>query len=91
MKRLFVLSWALLTAAILLAGCKKDDEGTVDPGPEAEMLPIVMAHGFLASGDTYELQFLRFASNGYPLDMLYTYEWNTLGQEIIPMNSLMLL
>lgn len=79
MKRLFVFSWALLTAAIFLAGCKKDDEGTVDPGPEAEMLPIVMAHGFLASGDTYELQFLRFASNGYPLDMLYTYEWNTLG------------
>lgn len=79
MKRFIFLPLMLLTVSILFAGCKKDEGRDEDLGPEAEMMPIVMAHGFLASGDTYELQFLRFASNGYPLDMLYTYEWNTLG------------
>jgi hypothetical protein len=64
---------------LLLISCKKDDDNGDDLGPEKEMMPLVMAHGFLASGDTYELQFLRFASNGYPMDMMYTYEWNTLG------------
>jgi pimeloyl-ACP methyl ester carboxylesterase len=64
---------------LLLISCKKDDDKGEYLGPEKEMMPLVMAHGFLASGDTYELQFLRFASNGYPLDMMYTYEWNTLG------------
>lgn len=64
---------------LLLISCKKDDDNGEDLGPEKEMMPLVMAHGFLASGDTYELQLLRFASNGYPLDMMYTYEWNTLG------------
>jgi pimeloyl-ACP methyl ester carboxylesterase len=79
MKHSLVLTWLLIAAAFLSTACKKDDDGNKDLGPEAEMMPIVMAHGFLASGDTYELQFLRFASNGYPMDMLYTYEWNTLA------------
>lgn len=77
MRKFFQLAIALMVSLVLLS-CKKDDD-TEDLGPEKEMMPLVMAHGFLASGDTYELQFLRFASNGYPMNMMYTYEWNTLG------------
>ena len=43
-----------------------------------EPKPIVFVHGFLASGDTYALQFQRFHSNCYPLDYLHTFDWNSL-------------
>lgn len=65
----------LLITSFLFATCKKD---TTDLEKELPMIPIVMVHGLIGSGDTYELQMLRFASNGYPQDMLYTFEWNTL-------------
>jgi len=42
--------------------------------------PIVMMHGFLASGDTYASQVLRFASNEYCEDRLFLFDWNSLGQ-----------
>ncbi len=41
--------------------------------------PIIMVHGFLASGDTYERQALRFVEQGYCPDFLKTFDWNTLG------------
>lgn len=67
----------------LFLSCKKDKEISDDNNvPETElkeMIPIVMVHGFLASSDTYEKQMLRFASNGYPMNLLYGYNWNTLN------------
>lgn len=68
--------WALCTLVVLISSCKKDSNN--DTAGEQPMIPIVMVHGLIGSGDTYELQMLRFASNGYPADMLYTFEWNTL-------------
>lgn len=65
----------LLVTSILFVACKKDSSNF---DKEQPMIPIVMVHGLIGSGDTYELQMLRFASNGYPQDMLYTFEWNTL-------------
>lgn len=41
--------------------------------------PIVMLHGFLASGDTYANTIMRFTSNNYCPNLLYVYDWNTLG------------
>jgi hypothetical protein len=66
----------LLMFLLLLISCGKD-EGA-EQVPEEAMVPIVMAHGLIGSGDAYELQLLRFASNGYPLELLHTFEWNTL-------------
>ena len=39
-----------------------------------------MAHGFLASGDTWALQAQRFASNGYCPGSLHAFVYNTLDQ-----------
>src|SRR5690606_31369203 len=65
---------------LLCFSCKKDNTETPDePEVDHRKFPIVMVHGMLASGDTYEKQMLRFASNGYDLDMLYTFNWNSLG------------
>ncbi|HUH74238.1 MAG TPA: alpha/beta fold hydrolase [Chitinophagales bacterium] len=74
MKRIHLLALLLL---IFSLSCKK--ESTDTPATDYEKYPIIMVHGFLASGDTYEKQMLRFASNGYDLNMLYTFDWNSLN------------
>lgn len=50
--------------------------------------PIVVAHGFLASGDTYALQFQRFESLGYCPENLFAYDWNSLDQAGDPVIAL---
>jgi len=41
--------------------------------------PIVFLHGFLASGDTYSGQVVRFTGQGYCPGHLRVFDWNTLG------------
>jgi pimeloyl-ACP methyl ester carboxylesterase len=65
-------------------------DGSADVGPpplleevcDATRRPIVMAHGFLASGDTWGLHFQRFSANGYCRDRLFAYDWNTLDRSL---------
>lgn len=75
-----VLKWFLLLCVVLnLISCKKDEDDTDERiDIKREMIPVVFVHGFLASSDTYEKQMLRFASNGYPLEFLNGYDWNSL-------------
>ncbi|MFH2009201.1 MAG: alpha/beta fold hydrolase [bacterium] len=66
-------------------GC---DSNPSSPPPDAAVLgpcedsrrPIVMAHGFLASGDTWANHTMRFAANGYCLQQLHAFDYNTLDQ-----------
>jgi len=48
---------------------------------EPDHPPLILIHGFLASGDTYEKQALRFAANGFSLDRIFTFDWNTVGRQ----------
>lgn len=53
-------------------------------------VPIVLVHGLLGSGDSYEWMVKRFTSNGYPANRIYTYDWNTVGGQttnIAPLNK----
>jgi triacylglycerol esterase/lipase EstA (alpha/beta hydrolase family) len=72
------LNFLVVILLLLSLSCKKESTET-PPQVDNRKFPIVMVHGFLASGDTYEKQMLRFASNGYDLDMLYTFNWNSIG------------
>lgn len=65
----------LLLVTVLYYSCGEED--VVDPC-ENSPRPIVMVHGFLGSGDTYELQFQRFESNNYCSKYLYVLNWNSL-------------
>lgn len=56
------------TTTVIIAAC------------DSSYFPIIMLHGFLASGDTYSQQFQRFESNGYCSDRLFAFDWNTLDQ-----------
>jgi hypothetical protein len=66
-----------------MVACSKDIETPVPNDPVAAcrdtLNPIVFVHGFLASGDTYTLQALRFASNGYCIDRMFAFDWNSVG------------
>jgi len=68
-----------LIPLLLIAACKKDDDATDNtPTCDDSLLPVIMMHGFLGSGDTYANHFMRFTSNGYCADRLFVFDWNSL-------------
>lgn len=66
----------IFLAIALLIGTYGCDEPIPDP---PEFRPIVFVHGMAGSADQFELQALRFASNGYKADIISGYEYNTVG------------
>ncbi len=94
MKKLFPFFCCVLLA-LVFTQCK-DEDPSIDPNPidngieeevfeypEAvdDVLPVIMVHGFLASGDTYSLQAKRFIANGYDQDYVHTFDWNSIEQD----------
>jgi len=55
-----------------------DDDDDEAPECDNTRRPLVFAHGFLEDGDAFSTQAMRFASNGYCLDRIFTFDWNTL-------------
>ncbi len=45
--------------------------------PEPEINPIIFVHGYVGSASQFASQAMRFASNGYPVDRLFAYEYDT--------------
>ncbi len=54
--------------------CEPDESGSCDDSQP----PIMMAHGFLASGDTWNPHVQRFSSRGWCTDRIRAFDWNTL-------------
>jgi len=82
------LSFLAMVALLAFTACKKDKEDPIPPGNGGNgggsacndsYNPIVMCHGFLASGDTYAKQAQRFAQNGQCNDRIFVYDWNSIG------------
>ena len=70
---MFIVSVFLLTT-FLFAGCND-----VEHKPDKKGIrPIVFVHGMSGSGDQFETQALRFASNGYPEDYFTGFDHNTI-------------
>jgi len=63
---------------------RTDDDVESEDTPECDSswLPIVAAHGYLASGDTYAQHTLRFLANGHCPGSIYVFDWNTLDQSV---------
>jgi pimeloyl-ACP methyl ester carboxylesterase len=76
-QRVISLLYFLLLLTTLTAGaCKKE---LAEPACDGSRTPVVFVHGFLASGDTYADQLMRFAGNRYCQDRLFVFDWNTLA------------
>jgi pimeloyl-ACP methyl ester carboxylesterase len=61
-----------------------DDDGShgdddAEPECDPDLRPVVFVHGFLESGDTWANHAMRFASNGYCLERIYAFNYNSLG------------
>ena len=52
------------------------------PGCSDDRNPVVLVHGFLASGDTWSAQVNRLQKNGYCRDRIFLFDWNTTGGNI---------
>ena len=88
MIRFFTLS--VLFAAFGTLACSQANFSAADEdisslsSPEVQcdtcFYPVVMVHGFLASGDTWTKFHQRFTSNGYKPGQLYAFDWNSLNQ-----------
>jgi pimeloyl-ACP methyl ester carboxylesterase len=84
------LYFALFSALLLLLACTKDSQSSILNWPEQAQpsipvacdtcrYPVVMVHGFLASGDTYTKFHQLFTSNGYKPEWLFAFDWNSLN------------
>jgi pimeloyl-ACP methyl ester carboxylesterase len=75
-----------------ISGDTSDDANEPLDTPEVDEPPaptcdatrpiLVMAHGFLASGDTWAPHTLRFLANGWCPEALVAFDWNTLAQDV---------
>lgn len=85
MKKL--LSVPCLAVVLLFSagyGCRKDPPVLDNPYSKPQLgcdtlLPVIFVHGFLASGDTWAEQIMRFEKNDYCGQKLFVFDWNTLG------------
>jgi hypothetical protein len=78
---------AFLCALLSLAGAARESNIIPDIEPPSSpvecdtcLYPVVMVHGFLASGDTWTKFHQLFTSNGYKWRNLYAFDWNSLNQ-----------
>jgi triacylglycerol esterase/lipase EstA (alpha/beta hydrolase family) len=49
----------------------------VQAGQAKAWLPVVFVHGQSGSAQQFETQAMRFTSNGYPQQLLFTFEYDT--------------
>lgn len=80
--RFLILFFFLFTTFI---SCKKECDHPQNPETpnstcDTSLTPIVMVHGFLASGDTWAKQKMRFTANGYCPANVFVFDWNSLNQ-----------
>lgn len=55
-----------------------DDDDDDEPPCDPSTTPIVFAHGMLEVGDAFASQSMRFAANGYCLDRIFAFDWDTI-------------
>ena len=54
-----------------------DDLSRTQAVPEPEINPIIFVHGYVGSASQFASRPCGFASNGYPHDRLFAYEYDT--------------
>lgn len=73
---------ASVGGGVLLAWSLTGCSSLPDAGPascEHDAAPVVMLHGFLASGDTWGPHAARFEREGYCPEQLLSFDWNSLA------------
>jgi pimeloyl-ACP methyl ester carboxylesterase len=71
---LFIRSFLLLSVVLNLSLATSHSFAQ----KQAAVTPIIFVHGMLAAGDTWNRPIQFFEKAGYPREVLYVYDWNTL-------------
>ena len=75
MKKIGILCVALVLVLALVIPSAAYAKNCPQPPPYVR--PIIFAHGYSGSALQFESQALRFASNGWPANYLFAFEWTT--------------
>lgn len=75
------LAGAGIIAALAATGLAVAPASARPPSDPVPRLPIVFVHGNSGSAAQFETQFQRFASNGYPRELMFAYEYDTSGPD----------
>jgi pimeloyl-ACP methyl ester carboxylesterase len=70
---------ALVTAVLLGVAAATTAPGPAGAQSGGDPLPMIFVHGFMGSGQQFEAQALRFASNGYPDELIEMFEHDSLA------------
>jgi pimeloyl-ACP methyl ester carboxylesterase len=70
--------WVVSMVAVLVAGAVV---ALAPPGAQAQVepRPLIFVHGVLGSANQFESQSMRFASNGYPIDHVVGFDYDSLA------------
>ena len=79
MKRIGILCVALaLILALVVPSAAYAAKGTpFTPEPPPNVRPMIFIHGGQGAVNQFSSSFLRFASNGYPVNYLFAFEWTS--------------
>jgi pimeloyl-ACP methyl ester carboxylesterase len=70
-----------IVAAVVTTALAGTPAPATPPSGPSPRLPIVFVHGNSGSAAQFESQFQRFASNGYPRELMFAYEYDTSGPD----------
>ncbi|GLZ07021.1 lipase [Actinomadura sp. NBRC 104412] len=72
---------ALVAAFLLVSAMVAGGAQAGPPGRDAARRPVIFVHGFSGSGQQFETQARRLASNGYQADLIEAHEYDSLFVE----------
>ena len=67
----------IVLTAVTLTAARADDRSP-STGDTGARRPVIFVHGFTGSGAQFQTQALRFASNGYPAELVEVHEYDSL-------------
>lgn len=83
MKKIGILFVALALALALIFPCATSADTGPEPPPGAG--PVIFVHGGAGSAQQFDSQAMRFTSNGWPVDLLFAFEYDsTFGTQSFP-------
>ena len=79
MKRIGILcvALALILALVVPTGAYAGNNAPFNPEPPPGVGPIIFVHGGAGSAQQFDSQAMRFASNGWPQDLMFAFEYDS--------------